>query len=352
MSSATGQTSPRRRVAAIAAAVLATLAAGLVPAGAGASPSAPETDSNPWLQRRFLNIAHAGGEVEAPANTMYAFRRALAVGADMLELDVHSTADDRLVVIHDATVDATTGGTGRIRDLTFHQVHALDAAYHFVPGRGAVTGLPPESYPLRGIRTHDRRPPWGYRASDFAIPSLRQVLRTFRHVPINIEIKGTSDEDTASFIHNAQLLAELLNRTGRTDIIVTSFNDQAVATFHQLAPQIPLAPGRDGLINYFLTGAPPIDGTVAMQVPVQFEGIPVATAEFVARAHADGFAVHVWFSGTAPEDEPTYLGLIDTCADGLMVARPKFMERLLNEHHIARPGTPGRDPCDQAAERR
>jgi glycerophosphoryl diester phosphodiesterase len=322
-------------------AALVMVALGLVPAGQAQA----TVDHNPWLDRRFLHIAHQGGENEAPSDTMYAFKRAARLGADMLELDVHATADDVLVVIHDATVDRTTNGTGRVRDLTFRQVHALDAAYNFVPGESAVPGLPPESYPLRGIRTHDRRTPHGYRASDFAIPSLREVLRTFRHVPISIEIKGTSDADVESFLHHARLLAELLNRTRRTDIIVTSFNDQAVATFHELAPRIPLAPGISGLTNYFLSGVRPIDGTVVLQVPVQFQGIPVATPEFIARAHADGFAVHVWFSGTAPENETTYNTLIDACADGLMSAFPSLLERILDQRGIARPGTPGTDPC-------
>jgi glycerophosphoryl diester phosphodiesterase len=313
--------------------------------GPSARAHAPATGGNPWLRRRFLNMAHAGGENEAPGDTMYAFKRAVRLGADMIELDVQSTADDRLVVMHNASVDETSNGTGLVRDMTFRQVHALDDAYNFVPGRSAVPGLPPESYPLRGIRTHDRRPPRGYRASDFAIASLREVLRTFRHVPINIEIKGTADTDVESFLHNARLLAKLLNKTHRTDFIVTSFNDQAVATFHRLAPRIPLAPGMNELTAYFLSGVRPIDGTVALQIPVQFNGIPVATKEFIARAHADGYAVHVWFSGTAPENETTYNGLIDACADGLMAAWPALLERILDQRHIARPGSPGIDPC-------
>jgi glycerophosphoryl diester phosphodiesterase len=329
-----------RRAMAVAMVAGAALAAGAVPGS-----QAQAQDSNPWLQQRFLHMAHAGGENEAPANTMYAYKRAVALGADMIELDVHSTADDTLVVIHDATVDANTNGTGRVRDLPLGRLRQLDAAYNFVPGRHTVPGLPPESYPLRGVRTHDRPPPAGYRATDFAIPTLREVLVAFPHVPINIEIKGTSDADTESFLHNARLLATLLNEAGRTDIIVTSFNDVALAAFHELAPQIPLAPGLNGLIGYFLSGVPPIEGTVAVQVPVQFAGIPVATPEFIARAHADGFAVHVWFSGTAPEDEATYNALIDACADGLMVAWPARLEQLLDQRGIGRPGTPGDDPC-------
>jgi glycerophosphoryl diester phosphodiesterase len=345
MISTTGFAFWRRRVALIAVAVMAALTLSMVPATRVEASAKSRPADLPWTERRFLNMAHAGGENEAPANTMYALKRAVRLGADMIELDVQSTSDDKLVVMHDATLNNFTNGAGLVRDHTFREVHALDAAYNFVPGRSAVPGLPPESYPLRGVRTRDRKPPRGYRASDFAIPSLREVLRTFRNVPINIEIKGTSDTDVESFLHNARLLADLLNKTGRTDIIVVSFNDAAVAEFHELAPQIPLAPGLQGVTAYVLSGVQPIDGTVAIQIPVQFQGIPLATPEFIARAHADGFAVHVWFSGTAPEDEATYNSLIDACADGLMVARPTLLEQILDERGIARPGTPGVDPC-------
>jgi glycerophosphoryl diester phosphodiesterase len=327
------------RVAAVVAS-LAVVVTGLVP-----SASAWSESGNSWLARRVMNMAHAGGESEAPADTLYAFKRAVRLGADMVELDVQSTSDDRLVVMHNSSVDQTTNGTGLVRDMTFRQVHALDAAYNFVPGRSAVPGLPPSSYPLRGVRTHQQQPPSGYRTSDFAIPSLNKVLATFRHVPVNIEIKGTSDTDTASFLHNAELLAKTLNRIHRSDIIVTSFNDEAIAKFHELAPTIGLAPGQQGLTNYFLSGTRPIEGTVALQIPVNLNGMPVATKEFIAKAHADGYAVHVWFSGTAPENEDAYNTLINACADGIMAAWPQVLENLLDQRGITRPGRPGTDPC-------
>lgn len=332
--------SPRfRRVTAIAAAALTVVTLGAAPAQAGKRHGS-------WLDKPFVHIAHQGGESEAPSNTMYAFRRAVRLGADVLELDVHSTSDGVLVASHDASVDRTTDGTGLIRDLTYRELRRLDAAYNFVPGRNAVPGLPPESYPLRGVRTHDKPPPRGYHATDFTIPRVREVLRTFRHVPLSIEIKGTTDADTESFLRNARLLARLLHHTGRTrDVIVTSFNDAAVAEFHRLAPKVALAPGLQGLTSYFFGGVRPIEGTVALQVPVTYQGVPIATPAFIARAHADGYAVHVWFSGTAPEDDATYNALIDACADGLMSSWPARMERLLDERGIARPGTPGTDPC-------
>lgn len=108
----------------IALALAAVLA---LPASAG--------DSNPWLtQRTFINMAHQGGEDEFPSNTMYAFREALATGADTLELDVNRTKDNKFVVVHDWKVDRTTDGTGYTTDLTTAQIQKLDAAYNFIPG--------------------------------------------------------------------------------------------------------------------------------------------------------------------------------------------------------------------------
>jgi hypothetical protein len=66
-------------------------------------------DPNPWLTNRFLNIAHQGGEDEAPSSTLFAFKSAVASrGADMLELDVNLSSDGELMVIHDDTWTRTS----------------------------------------------------------------------------------------------------------------------------------------------------------------------------------------------------------------------------------------------------
>lgn len=317
--------------------ILAVLGAGLTaPSATSADGAAPRAVTNRWLGMRVMDMAHSGGENEAPTNTMYAMKRAARLGADMLELDVQVTKDDRLVVIHNATVDQTTNGTGNVRDLTAAQIGKLDAAYDFKKG---------DRYPFRGVRTGKKPAPAGYQASDFRHPTLGAVLRRFPTIPINIEIKGASDTDVQSFLHGAQLLSHLLNANGRTDIIVASFNDAATAEFHRLSPKIGTSPGIAGIAAYFATGAPLPKGTVALQIPVQQQGIKLATPEFVAKAHADGYAVHIWFSGTAVEDWRTYNDMINTCADGLMPARPTLLERILANRHIERPGQPGVHPC-------
>jgi glycerophosphoryl diester phosphodiesterase len=113
------------------------LLAVLTIAAALAAPPAASAAKNPWLRSTPLNIAHQGGEDEFPSNTMYAFRRALAVGADMLELDVGVTKDGQVVVMHDTTLDRTTSGHGTIASHTLAQVRRLDAAYWFSGGSPA-----------------------------------------------------------------------------------------------------------------------------------------------------------------------------------------------------------------------
>ncbi len=192
-----------------------------------------------------------------------------------------------------------------------------------MPGRNAVSGLPPSSYPFRGVRTGAKPPPPGYTADDFRIPTLQEVFQTFPDVPINIEIKGRADSDVQSFLRHAELLASFLNASGRRDVIVVSFNDLAVDRFHQLAPRIALAPGPAGVAR-FTAGLSPGDGVVALQVPPQLGGAPVATPEFVRDAHARGYAVHVWPSGG--EDDAFYNTYLDMCADGLMPSSPSALE--------------------------
>lgn len=79
------------------------------------------------LAERPVVVAHRGASAEAPGNTLAAFRRALERGARAMEMDVHRTADGHLVVIHDATVDRTTDGSGAIAAMTLDAIRRLDA---------------------------------------------------------------------------------------------------------------------------------------------------------------------------------------------------------------------------------
>jgi glycerophosphoryl diester phosphodiesterase len=82
---------------------------------------------------RIVVIAHRGEHRAHPENTLPAFQAAIDAGADSFELDVRTTSDGRLVLMHDARVDRTTNGSGAVRAMTFDQIRALDAGAKFSP---------------------------------------------------------------------------------------------------------------------------------------------------------------------------------------------------------------------------
>ena len=233
----------------------------------------PAEAANRWIQKRApLNIAHQGGEDEFPSNTLYAFRKAVRAGADMLELDIGVTKDDKVIVMHDTTVDGKTNGHGTVASKTLRQIKRLDAAYWFAPRKSDHYShdLRASAYRSAAIATGRRRPPRGFRAADFRVPTLSQVLRAFPHTPINVEIKGrTPDEEPSEYIQNAEVLARLLKDVRRRDLIVVSFKQDAVDRFHELVPRIDLAPGIAGFAGW-LGGGSPGPGVVAFQVPITY----------------------------------------------------------------------------------
>jgi glycerophosphoryl diester phosphodiesterase len=306
-------------------------------------PAASATAANRWIQKKApLNIAHQGGEDEFPSNTMYAFRKALRAGADMLELDVGVTKDGKIVVIHDTTVNRTTNGRGTVASKTLRQIRRLDAAYWFAPraSNHYSHDLARQAYRFRGVATGREDPPRGFTAKDFRVPTLAEVLRAFPRTPINIEIKGrTPDEEPAEYVVNAEVLARLLDDTKRRNLIVASFQQPAIDRFHQLVPRIDVSPGIAGAANWLLAGGSPGDGVAAFQVPITFEQngtlLQVTTPENVARAHREGYAWQNWFSGDDRDAPATWRSLIDMCVDGIMTSRSRALGRVLRRH--ARP---------------
>ncbi|MDQ4004947.1 MAG: glycerophosphodiester phosphodiesterase, partial [Actinomycetota bacterium] len=302
-----------------------------------ATPTSAQLPGNPWGERRVLHIAHQGGENEAPSNTLFAFKTAVAKGADVLELDVHATADRHLVVLHDASVDRTTDGTGRVDEMTLEEIQVLDAAYWFVPQCGTCHDREESEYVYRGYATGERRINSKHRkqgivASDFRIPTLDEVLTAFPHALINIEIKGTAP-DTEPY---EEALAALLAAHGRTDdTIVVSFLDHAVERFKLFAPEVSTATGTGQTAAFWASSQGPSPGAPnpryqALQVPIVFEGIPVVTEEFVSDAHASGFAVHVW----TIDDRAEMDWLVDIGVDGIMTNHPTILEQVLTESGV------------------
>lgn len=167
------------------------------------------------MRKRPWAIAHRGASLEAPENTVAAFRRAVELGADLIELDVHQTADGHVVVIHDETVDRTTNGSGFVQRMTLRELRRLDAG--------------------------------SWMGSDFAgvqVPTLREVLELTRgQAGLAIEIKAGSTR----YPGIETTIVRLLQATGRMDdVILISDDCRAITQVRQIDTHLATACFRHG----------------------------------------------------------------------------------------------------------
>jgi glycerophosphoryl diester phosphodiesterase len=160
--------------------------------------------------RQTLNIAHRGASFAAPPNTLAAFEKAVGLGADGIELDVRLCADGVPVVIHDATVDATTDGSGRVGDMTLGQLKELDAGSRFDPTFAGEQ-----------------------------IPTLMEVLEAVgEQLLLNIELKsGALLDDRLE-----QAVVDVIERRALGErVLLSSFNPLALRRVQKIAPDLATA---------------------------------------------------------------------------------------------------------------
>ncbi len=290
-------------------------------------------DTNPWLARFPINFSHRGGALEFPENTLYAYKRSVEIGADVLEMDVYETADGELVVLHDATLERTTDGEGDVSSFTVAQLKALDAAHWFVPGIGTTRDAQEQDYLWRGIAQGQRAAPAGFDANDFTIPTLAETLDAFADVMINIELKPDPGS-TGSY--EAKVAELLIERQRADDVIVASFIDLPSSLFKAAAPCVSTSyPTAQAAVAVLGSQGPlPVLANPlhhAFQVPVEL-GLPVVTQDFVDDAHASGTAVHVWTINQCEE----MVELLALGVDAIMTDRPQLLEQVLAQPAQAR----------------
>jgi glycerophosphoryl diester phosphodiesterase len=273
-----------------------------------------------------LTYAHQCGAWEAPSSTLFALRRALALGVSGIELDVHATADRKLVVCHDSTVERTTNGHGAIHTLTLDELRALDNAYWFAPGADETTGRDPAGYPYRGRAPVDRA---------FGVATLAEVLEIMDDCPevaLNLDIKQTAP----AVEPYEQLLADELGTHGKTDrIIVASFLDMATDAFARLAPDIATSAGSFAVATFWRAvhqGEEPSHlPHAALQVPAVRGDLMVVDDVLVRAAHEAGMAVHVW----TINDQPEMARLLELGVDGIISDLPTPLVTLVSERGLA-----------------
>lgn len=294
-----------RRIAAWTGVAVLVVAAGTALAGPARDPGTVPVLSRPAAGRPWV-IAHQGGERLRPSNTLEAFRHGLAVGGDWLELDVHLTADGQVVVIHDDTVDRTTGARGEVHAMTLAELKALDAGYYWSPDEG-------KSYPFRG--------------RGLTIPTLDEVFEAFPQARYVVELK---DDDPAL----ADAVVGLLRKHGLEDrVIVASFHDGVLGYFRSIAPGVATSLAQGEALRFYIMyrlglaafTSPP---GVAVQVPEYHFGgrLKVLSRAFVRAAHGRGLEVHAW----TINDERTMRRLLSYGVDGIVTDVPDLARRVVD----------------------
>ncbi|HVU03591.1 MAG TPA: glycerophosphodiester phosphodiesterase [Polyangiaceae bacterium] len=252
---------------------------------------------------RPLLFAHRGGGAAFPENTLLAFENALAHGIRFLETDVHLTKDGVLVAHHDARVDRTTNGTGKIADYTYAELSRLDAGYHFTEDGG-------RTFPYRG--------------EGVSIPTLLSVFSLSRNARLNVEIKPPGWDVVKRFW-------ELIDGNGLHDrVLVAAENDVQVRRFRRISREtVATSAGRREAIRFVAAAKLRVDRFLAfpfdaLQVPAEVGGIPIVDPRFVRAAHRKGIQVHVWTI-----DEPHEMRrLLNLGVDGIMSDYPDRLAAL------------------------
>lgn len=157
----------------------------------------------PALKHSFIVIAHRGDHISMPENTLEAFREAIRNEVDFIEVDLRTTADSVLVVIHDATVDRTTNGSGKVQEQTYASLPQLTVS--------------DKNHPTTG-RHH--------------IPTFEEVLKLAKdRIHIYLDFKNASVQQSYKLIQRYEM---------EHQVIVYINTPEQFSEWRKLAPAIPL----------------------------------------------------------------------------------------------------------------
>lgn len=246
----------------------------------------------PVLPKPLL-LAHRGASAYAPENTLAAFRLAMQQGAHGVELDVKLSADGEMVVMHDASVDRTTNGSGKVKEMPLAALRELRA-----PGRFA------DQYP------------------DEPIPTLLEVLESLGHQAIiNIELTNYSSPRD----HLPELAANLVDRLGmQANVLFSSFLPANLQRVRRILPQARVAVlALQGLAGW------PGRGWIGRRAAPEILHPHHAdiTPALVQREHARGRRVHAWTVNSSAEAR----ALLLMGVDGLISDDPPAILRVMEE---------------------
>ena len=263
-----------------------------------------------FANSRPLVIAHQGGELLTPSNTIAAFTNAAKLGVDVLDTDLHITKDGYLVAIHDPSVDRTTNGHGKISDMTLAEIQQLDAGYHF-----------------KDLKGH-----YSYRGKGVYISTAEELFQKFGDMRWSMEIKD--DNPPERFDEMSKKLSALIQKYHMENkVFISAFDQNILSTFAKYADnRVAISAGRQEVKSFvifhkfFLRNfyQPKVD---AFQLPTEDSGFDLTDKKLLNGAHRRGMKVVYW----TIDDPKMMQKLLDKGVDGIQTNRPDLLLKLLKE---------------------
>ncbi len=278
-------------------------------------------DANPWHRDSPLNVARAGGCLEAPEHTLHACRQAIAAGADGLWLDLRLTGDGQVVLLTDPTVDRTTDGTGNIERFSLGEIKQLDAAYRFSPGQGATDPAAADACPLRGIATGDGPPPDGVAADELRIARFPELLDALSGAMLLLRLH---DHSRRKGVLARRVVEQLEAHEATSRALISPHNDVSARTLRRSAPGLDLAWPSAQLVTRGDKGLATdlhLPSYKAVHLPLEHRGREILTQQVVGDLHDGGMGLFVH----GVDDEAAMERCLELGVDGIVTGRPSVL---------------------------
>jgi glycerophosphoryl diester phosphodiesterase len=247
-----------------------------------------------------LLFAHRGASAQLPENSLPAFRRALDLGADVLETDLQVTSDGYFVLSHDASGVRIAGVNKAINGCTLGEIRGWDIGHGFIDSTGA-------------------RP---FIGQAIRVPTLDEVLKEFPDSLLNVDVKQASPRDLP------RLLELIGNHRATLRVLLASFSEKTLRQIRALGYPGPTGMSRPevarlALLPSALNRILGVNGT-RVQVAPRHLFKSFANREFIEKSHRLGLAVDFWVINQPDPAE----ALLELGADGVMTDDPDVMSEL------------------------